>query len=153
MLLMGDFNEYIISHRCSQYLSKLGIRELITDKHGSEGPCSTRSNKNNNAIDGIWGSPGLATTSCGYLPVNYGLKSDHRLIWVKISLANSLGDKTLPPTTPSARKLRLHHLAGQQKYISKIRHIFRQQNLLPRLIALQNHQKCPPLPETIKEYE
>ena len=62
---------------------KLGLIELITYKHESESPGSTRSNKKNNAIDDIWGSPGLATTSCGYLPVNYGLKSDHRLIWVK----------------------------------------------------------------------
>ena len=87
---MGDFNDYIISHRSRQYFSKLGIRELYTDQHGSEGPGSTISNRKNNAIDGIWVSPGPATTSCGYLPVKYGLKSDHRLIWVKIYLANAL---------------------------------------------------------------
>ena len=26
ILLMGDFNEYIISHRSPQYFSKLGLR-------------------------------------------------------------------------------------------------------------------------------
>ena len=93
---MEDFNYYILSHRSLQYFSKLGLRELITDKHVPEGPGSTRSNKNNNSVDGIWGSPGLVTTSCGYLTVNYGLESHHRLIWVKIYLANTLGDMNLP---------------------------------------------------------
>ena len=98
---MVYFNEYIISHRSCEYLSKIGIRELITETHRPEGPGSTRPNKNNNVIDGIWGSPGPSTTSCGYLPVNYGLKPDHRLIRVKKSLGNALGDKILPSKTPS----------------------------------------------------
>ena len=113
ILLMGDFNEYILSHRSRQYFTKLGLREIITEKNESEGPGSTLSNKNSNATDGTRGSPGLSTTSCRYLPVNYGLKLYHRLIWIKISLANSLGDKTLPSKTPLAHKLCLHHPAGQ----------------------------------------
>ena len=153
ILLMGEFNEYILSHRSRQYFSKLGLREIITDKHGYEGPGSNRSNKKNNAIDGIWGSPGLATTSCGYLTVNYGLKSDHRLILVKISLANALVEKTIPSKTPSSCKLCLHHLVGQQKNISKIRHIPRQHIPLTRIISIENHQKFPPSPEAIKYYE
>ena len=93
---MGELNDYILIHVSCQYFSKLGLRELITDKHGPEGPGYTRSNKNNNAIYDIWGSPGLVVNSCIYLPVNDGLKSDHRLIWVKISLANALGDNNIP---------------------------------------------------------
>ena len=53
ILLMGDFNGYIIIHRSRQYFSKKGLRDIIMDKHGSEGPGYTISNKNNNAIDGI----------------------------------------------------------------------------------------------------
>ena len=148
---MGDFNKNILIHRSHQYFSKLGLRELITYKHGTEGPGSIRSDKKNNAVDGIWGSPGLDMNSCGYLPVNHGLKYYHRMIRVKIYLANVYGNKTLPSKTPSARKLRLHHPAGQKNYISKLRHITRQHNLLPMLRALENHQKCPPSPESINE--
>ena len=93
---MRDFNVYILGHRSHQYFYKIGLRELITNKHGSEGPVSTIPNRNNNAIDGIWGYPGLYNTSCGYLPVNYGFKSYHRLICVKISQANVLGDNNFP---------------------------------------------------------
>ena len=150
---MGELNDYILIHVSCQYFSKLGLRELITDKHGPEGPGYTRSNKNNNAIYDIWGSPGLVVNSCIYLPVNNGLKSDHRLIWVKISLANALGDNNIPSKKTSPHKLCLHHPAGKQKYISKTRHITRQHNLLTRLRALENHQNFPPLPEAITVYE
>ena len=128
---MGYFNDYILIHRSCKYFSKIGLRELITDKHRTEVPGSTRLNKQN-AIDVLWGSSGIFTTSYRYIPVNYGIKLYHRLIWVKTSLLNALGDKTLPSKTPLARKLRLCHRPGQQKYISKIRHITRQHNLFPR---------------------
>ena len=83
---MGYFNEYIISQRYSRFFVKNGIRELITEKHREEGPWTTRSNKRNNSIDGIWGSPGISTTSFWYLPIHYTITLDHKLIWVKISL-------------------------------------------------------------------
>ena len=95
LLLLGDFNDYILSHRSRHYFSNLELIELITDKHGPEGPGSTRSYKSNNSIDGIWGSPGLVKTCCVYILFNYGLKLDHTLVWVKIHLGNTLGDKTL----------------------------------------------------------
>ena len=133
---MGDFNDYILGHRSCQCFSKIGLRELITNKHLSEGPGSTRSNRKKNAIDGIWVSPGLTTTSCGYLRVNYGLKLDYILIWVKISLANAMGDKNLLSKKPSTCRICLHYPEGQQKYISKLIHITRQHNLLPILRAL-----------------
>ena len=108
---MGDFNKYIISHRSRQYLSKLGLREIITDKHGTEGPEYTKSNEKNDEIDDIWGSSSLDMTSCGYLPVNHGLKSDHRMIRVKISLANAFGKRLFrqkhcrPANPPSTIRL------------------------------------------------
>ena len=100
---MGYFNEYILRQISRQFFAKIGLREIITEKYGTEGPGTTRSNKRNNVIDGIWGSPGLSTTSCGY-PVHYAITSYHILIWVKICLYSNLGYKTLLCTktkTPS----------------------------------------------------
>ena len=96
ILLMGDFNEYILIHRSSLFFSKLGLRELINDKHGFKGPGTTRYHKKNNAIYGIWGSPGLSTTNYGYLSFQHCLKYDHRLIWIKTSLSTAQGDKMFP---------------------------------------------------------
>ena len=98
-------------------MDKLGLREIITDKHGEEGPGTTRSNKIKNAIDGILGSTGLYTTSCRYLLVHYTITLNHILIWVKISLSYALGDKNLLSTAPSAQKLRHHHPSGKKTHL------------------------------------
>ena len=71
---MGYVNDYIFSHRSIILFSRLGLRKFINYKHGSEGPGCTIENKKNLAIHETWGFPGLATTECGYLPVNQGLK-------------------------------------------------------------------------------
>ena len=70
---MVDFNNYILSHIPHRFFAKFCLRELITEKHGEEGPRATISNNINNNIDGIWGSPGLATTRFGDLSVHYDI--------------------------------------------------------------------------------
>ena len=42
IIIMGNINEYILSKEIRNFSTKLGIRELITDRHGSEGPGTTR---------------------------------------------------------------------------------------------------------------
>ena len=56
ILLTGDFNNYILSYRPCQYFYKLGIIEFISHNHGTDIPGSTRYNKPNKSIDGMWGS-------------------------------------------------------------------------------------------------
>ena len=42
---MGDINDYIISRKIENFATKLGQIELITERHGSERPETTRANK------------------------------------------------------------------------------------------------------------
>ena len=42
---MGDINEYILSQKIWSLISKLGLQELITDRHILMGPATTRSKK------------------------------------------------------------------------------------------------------------
>ena len=73
ILLTGDFNNFILSQISLWFFAKLCLRELIIDKHGEEGPGTTRQNKRKNTIGDIWGSPGLSNTSYRYLPVHYSI--------------------------------------------------------------------------------
>ena len=56
---MGDINEYILSHNIRIFMANLGLTEIITNKHGGQGPGTTISNKKVQAIDGIWYSQGI----------------------------------------------------------------------------------------------
>ena len=45
IILMGEINEKILSKTIRDFTSKLGLRELITDRHESLGPRNTRGKK------------------------------------------------------------------------------------------------------------
>ena len=70
LIIMGDLNAHIYSQKVRTYLSKLGLRELIIEKHGTEVPCTTISSKRIQVIDSIWSYQGLTISKVGYLPFN-----------------------------------------------------------------------------------
>ena len=65
---MGDINDYILGKKIRNFATKLGLRELITDRNGSEVPGTTRANKKQQEIYGIWVSQGIIISQGGYLP-------------------------------------------------------------------------------------
>ena len=65
---MGDINEYILSHNIRRFMVNLGLTEMITNKHGGQGPGTTISNNKGQAIYGIWASRGIIIYQGGYLP-------------------------------------------------------------------------------------
>ena len=69
------------------------------DKHGRQGPATTIPNNKGQADDSIKSSQGIIIYQGGYLPFHEGPKSNHRLLWIKISHGNYFG-KTSPPIGP-----------------------------------------------------
>ena len=39
---MGDINECTLSHNIRRFMENLGLTEMITNKHGGQGPGKTR---------------------------------------------------------------------------------------------------------------
>ena len=153
IILLGDMKECIQVKKVRLFLMKIGLRELILKKHGKQGPLTTRENTKNQAIDGLWGSPGLYIKNGGYLPVHQAIKTDHRIIWAKFQTSVALGSKQTPSKTQTARKIRLHHPSGQHKYISKLRHITWENNILDILRQLGERKMINPMTDDIGEYE
>ena len=122
--------------KLESYFSKIGLRELITEKHGKKFPATKTRNKNHKAVDGIWGTIGLSIEKVGYLPYHLGIKSDHCLIWFKIETSVALGYQITPSKSAADIDLILHHPRGGRKYISKLKLLSRQGNIFPRLLRL-----------------
>ena len=77
---MGDIKKYILSHNITRFMANLGLKYLITSKHGGQGTGKTRSNKKGQELDGIWASQGIIIYQGGYPPLYDGPNSDHRLL-------------------------------------------------------------------------
>ena len=66
---MGDIKKYILSHNIRRFMANLGLKYLITSKHGGQGTGKTRSNKKGQEIDDIWASQGIIIYQGGYPPL------------------------------------------------------------------------------------
>ena len=93
---------------------------MITNKHGRQGPGTTRSNKKGQAIGGIWDLQGIIIFQRGYIPFHYVPKSYHRLLWINISHEIPFRENKAPYRTQAARRLRLYHIIYHKKYTSNI---------------------------------
>ena len=100
IILMGDINEYILSHNIIIFMANLRLLETINNKYGGQGTGTTRSNKKGRAIDGIWASKGIIISQGGYLPFHNGPKSDHRLLWINISHEIAFRENKAPYRAP-----------------------------------------------------
>ena len=69
----------------------------------------------------MWGEVGLSIDKGGYLPYHLGIKSEHHIIWVNIATSVALVSNPSPSKSPAGIKLRLYHLKGGNKYISKFK--------------------------------
>ena len=116
--MVGNLNEHINSKKVESYLAKIGLRELVSEKHGKKGPATTTRNRNHKAVDEIWGTICLSIKKGYYILYHLDITSDHHLIWVEIATSDALGSQISRSKSPSARKLRLQHHRGGKKYIS-----------------------------------
>lgn len=129
------------------------MREVIIERHGSDGPATTRSNKSSEPIDGIWATQGVSIVSGGYLPFHHIVRSDHQLIWIRISYSHTLGS-CLPPTRrPAARDLWLEDRKKVSAFNSVSKKIHKEYNLQERLSKLTDSPSFPPDDAEAAEYE
>ena len=113
----GDFNDSIADTTTTNFFSSLGMRESILHKWGSSAPNTYRDGTV--PIDGIFCTTSLEITAAGYTPVFWGLKTDHRLIWIDISLESAFGANSNVFQSPAARKLQLDQPNVVDQYLGQ----------------------------------
>jgi Reverse transcriptase (RNA-dependent DNA polymerase) len=104
IVFMGDLNEDVRTNSIRLFFQRLGMREIILERHGTDAPNTFQDGSL--PIDAIFATNTINTTLCGYTEIGWGSKSDHRLIWADLDLTNLLG--TDPPLLwhPQARRLK-----------------------------------------------
>jgi hypothetical protein len=104
VIVAGDFNDDIRGHTIKQFFFNLSMEEIILKQNGSKAP-NTYVN-GSVLIDGIFATTGINPVVSGYTEFSWGIYSDHRLLWVDLSLIQILGSKTPPLWKPKARRLK-----------------------------------------------
>jgi Reverse transcriptase (RNA-dependent DNA polymerase) len=99
IVLILDANENVTRGKFVDRLRTVGIFEMITRKHGAEGPATFH--EGSEPIDGIFVSPTLLNCRCGYIR---GV-SDHLGLWADIPFEMALGHEVTKLSKPTPRRL------------------------------------------------
>jgi hypothetical protein len=151
IILMIDLNESVINSNAAKKLNDIGLTEIITQRHNDKTPFST-CNKGQNTIDGIFTSSTIHITKGGYLPFTH-FPTDHRALWIDVSMANLCGSDMAPITAPQARRLKCNDPKTQEKWIKLYTQYLNERRAITRAYRLQDNLHLP-LTDTIKdEYE
>ena len=151
IILMIDLNDDITNSRATTKLTSIGLRETITHRHSDESPFST-CNKGSRPIDGIFTSSTIHITKGGYLPFTQ-FPTDHRALWIDITMDNLCGSDMAPITLPQARRLKCNDPKTQNKWLTLYTKYLNERNAISRAYKVQSSLQIP-LPKTMEiEYE
>ena len=133
IIIGGDINQNILSSPLQIMLSEEGIMERITpnQKHKIE---TQISNKSKIAIDSIWASANLVSTTSGFSKYD---RWDHRTAWCDFYEAQIFGEERLPTPSFSGRRLILNRPLTVKKYLQEYKSIFANKNLFNRISELR----------------
>ena len=113
IILMGDFNSDVSHRKFKEKFDHVGLHEIFCERHGSQPNTHIRGT---NPIDGIFVTSSIHPSKCGYTEFDWGMHSDHRLLWMDINASHTFG--TLHPTwIPRARRLKLIDPRIVQKFL------------------------------------
>jgi len=92
VILMLDGNTDMRCSDLSRALTQCDLREVIMERHGTNGPSTFRRNNTETPIDGIWASRGIYIQKGGYFEYDaVFLNTDHRCLWIDISFETAFG--------------------------------------------------------------
>ena len=152
IILGGDFNIDTKGESLNKRFANLGMSNLMSQKHPNLEQPNTF-NEGTKTIDAIFVSSDLKVDRCGMLDFDEGIPSDHRPLWLDISL-KELFDKSQPSNPISnSRRLNLQDPRTVSKYKTTLQKYLRKHKVKEKVIALKNTVTIPMSQEHIIQFE
>jgi hypothetical protein len=111
-------------------MADLGMREVITEFHGDEGPHTY--NRGSKPIDGIFMKQDLYIVQGGYMPFGMGIGSDHRCLWLDIRTWILMGQDLEQSSKFAVRWLKCNNSRVRNKYIKHYKEYIEKKQLRER---------------------
>ena len=101
-MLLIDWNKDVRALPMAQWLQQAGMRDIILEQHGLDAPPTVNKPSSTYPVNGIFTTPGISASRCGYLPFGEGVyDGDHRMLWINLTLDTAFGHD-LPPIASAA---------------------------------------------------
>ena len=135
IILMLDLNDDVLNSRAGRKLRSIGLRECLTHRHDDSVPTST-CNRGTKIIDGIYVSSTILIQKGGYCPFNT-FPTDHRALWIDLTLSNLCGNKMAQVINPQARRLKCNDPKTQDKWTRLYLTALKDKNAIQQIYDLQ----------------
>ena len=113
VVLMMDCNTHTQTHQFQVWLTDVGLENGIVNLDHPNPPATFH--RGTQPIDGIFVSPALQALQKGFLQFGY-FPSDHRALWMDLSMTNAFGCRMCALTPPSTRKLKLSDVRTTKRW-------------------------------------
>jgi hypothetical protein len=150
IILGGDFNEDVTNMHIRQWCQRHQLTNAIGSKYNIHGEATYH--RGTHSIDAILVSHTIHPIKMGYLPFG-SFPSDHRCIWIDISLENAFGYKPPRSSRPSARRLKSDNPQVRNRWLKVYEDFIRSHSLHTRQFQLEATITTPMSPDQITEYE
>jgi len=117
-------------------LVTLSAKDIGVRRKGNPGSTTYSRNKQDKVIDGIWVTPGIIATRCGYTDPNSS-PGGHSTFWADITYASALGHRLPDPISPEARRLELYDSKVTDKYLDKYEQLLQENRVCARQFNLE----------------
>ncbi len=104
VIILGDFNESIDSKALLQFRNSCNLHEGLLQLHGPNTPNTFQ--HGTKTIDSICLSNDVQAIHAGYTATDWGITTDHRLLWIDINNQGIFNTNEPPPWKPQARRLK-----------------------------------------------
>jgi hypothetical protein len=150
IILMLDLNDNCDHSEANDRLTSIGLKECILNRHQEQPPATC--NRGTKPIDGIYASNTILIEKGGYCPFNL-FPTDHRALWIDLTMSNLCGNNMAPILHPQARRLKCNDPPTQAKWTKLYLDFLNKRNAINRSYSLQENLTCPLTEQHIIEYE
>ncbi len=105
LIIAGEFNEDVRGHTIKSFFDSVEMHELLLNLHPSATPTNTFVN-GTAPIDGIFGTFNLQPVVGGYTSFEWGMNTDHRMLWVDFPMEHLFGGNLHLLWKPQIRRLK-----------------------------------------------
>ena len=135
IVLMMDCNTDIQETQFRSWLQEIGLEDGIMDHEHPIMPATYH--RGSKPIDGIFMSPSLQATKKGFLQFGF-FPSDHRALWLDLTLQNAFGGNTCALIPPVARKLKLDDVRTSKRWKDLYQQYIIDHNLHTKIFQLES---------------
>ena len=151
IILMLDLNDDVLNSTANDKLTSIGLTECITNRH-DDLPNVATCNRGTKVIDGIYTSNTIMIQKGGYSTFN-AFPSDHRALWIDMTMSNICGSTMATVLHPQARRLKCNDPVTQAKWTKLYLSALRENDAVQRVYRLQDQLVRPLTDNLIMEYE